>query len=374
LDLDVLACDVASKLSVQSFEQAVHAIAVLATHDLDPTIWEVSNEAFEMEAGCNVSCGGSKAYPLNPAADEHAHCLAGHRITFSFHVKPESSVMVQKRLGRGLEFLLSGGERNESLTSPVQEIEIDRILPNPHQPRETFESEPLDELRKSIERHGVLQPVVVRKVGDQFHLIAGERRWRACRDLGLKTIPAAVRDSTVEESLELALIENIQRQNLNPVEEARAYKKLVQQLGFTAEQVADQLGKSRPFVANRIRLLELEPPILDAVSRGTISAGHARALLGIKHADERRAAFAALLEGGGTVRQLESKSTTRVLRARPATRRDPNIAKLERELTDALSARVKIRVRGHRGVIQIRFEGLDDFDRLKQRLSLPLDN
>jgi ParB family transcriptional regulator, chromosome partitioning protein len=279
--------------------------------------------------------------------------------------------MVQKRLGRGLEFLLSGTERPESPSASAQDVEIARITPNPHQPRESFESEPLEELKKSIVRHGVLQPIVVRRVGDQFHLIAGERRWRACRDLGLKTIPATVRESTPDESLELALIENIQRQNLNPIEEARAYRKLVDQLGLTAEQIADHLGKSRPFVANRIRLLELEPPILDAVSRGTITAGHARALLGIKDPAERKAAFVALLEGGGTVRQVEDKATARVIRSRPAARRDPNIAKLERELTDALSARVKIRARGHRGVIQVRFESLDEFDRLRQRLSAP---
>lgn len=287
--------------------------------------------------------------------------------------------MIQKRLGRGLEFLLGGGgggSENErtpdpraAIESPAQELEVERIQPNPDQPRQIFEHESLDELKRSIQRHGVLQPIIVRREGDQVFLIAGERRWRACRELGMKTIPAIIRESSGQENLELALVENIQRQNLNAIEEAQAYQQLVSR-GLTVEQLADQLGKSRPFVSNRIRLLELEEPIRDAVSRGTITAGHARALLGIKDPDERRQAFRELLEGGGTVRTLEERASVRTRRKveKKATRPDPNIAKLEKELTEALASRTRIRSRGQRGVIQIRFESLDDFDRLLQKL------
>ncbi|MFO0980524.1 MAG: ParB/RepB/Spo0J family partition protein [Planctomycetota bacterium] len=280
--------------------------------------------------------------------------------------------MIQKRLGRGLEFLLGGSAAEPApnafpTSGAPRDVDVDRVLPNPDQPRQVFESEGLDELKKSIEKHGLLQPIIVRQEGEQFFLIAGERRWRACRELGLKTVPAIVRSPVGNQSLELALIENIQRQNLNPIEEARAYQQLVER-GLSVEQIAEAIAKSRPFVANRIRLLELDEPMRDAVSRGTISAGHARALLGIKDADERRQAFLALLEGGGTVREIERKGTARVQRPPLRKKLDPNVARLERDLTEALSARTRIRSRGQRGVIQIRFESLDEFDRLLQRL------
>src|SRR5690606_39716924 len=212
-------------------------------------------------------------------------------------------------LGRGLDALLPS---NFSLTEgsgdggKVVEIKIDEIVPNDQQPRRQFSEESLQELAASIEKKGVIQPIIVRKQpGGGYQIVAGERRWRACRLLGKKTIPALIKDYSDQQLLEIALIENIQREDLNPLEEARAYKALIEEYGLTQEEVAARVGKSRPFIANLMRLLNLAEPVQALVAGGQLSAGHARALLPLPAEGQVKLAEKIVREGL-SVRQCEA--------------------------------------------------------------------
>src|SRR6056297_389207 len=185
----------------------------------------------------------------------------------------------KKRLGKGLDALLSKSQ-GEKREHEIKDINVEKIKPNPFQPRDRFTEESLDELANSIENKGVLQPITVREVQyDNFELVTGERRWRAAKKAGLNTIPAIIRDFKDEEMMEVALIENLQREDLNPIEEAHAYKKMIDELEITQQEVAKRVSKSRSTVANTLRLLNLPPSVQEIVSRETISMGHARALL-----------------------------------------------------------------------------------------------
>ena len=214
---------------------------------------------------------------------------------------------VKRGLGRGLEALL-GDKPTADLTTPAPRglvhIAPARIAPNPNQPRQTFDPAALDELRASIAEFGVLVPIIVRPAGDDYELIAGERRWRAAAAAGLATIPAIVRQADERESLEVAIIENLQRENLDPLEEAMGFAHLMQTYGFTQERVAERLGRSRPAVANTLRLLTLPDSIKALVRDGSISAGHARALLAVP-SDRRAAAAQRIVREGLTVRAVE---------------------------------------------------------------------
>ncbi|HEY9180870.1 MAG TPA: ParB/RepB/Spo0J family partition protein, partial [Candidatus Baltobacteraceae bacterium] len=189
----------------------------------------------------------------------------------------------KRGLGRGLGALLGDPPATSATAAPlvdaIRQVPVDRIRPNPHQPRKTFDPQSLDELKASIAEHGVLVPVLVRERGDGFELIAGERRWRACAALQRATVPAIVRASDDRESLEVAIIENLQRENLNALEEAAGFAQLIDAHDFTQEQVAQRLGKSRPAVTNALRLLGLPEPIKALIADGSLSAGHARAIL-----------------------------------------------------------------------------------------------
>ena len=190
--------------------------------------------------------------------------------------------MEKKALGKGLKALI--GEPKEFIRTeipPVGSVDIDRIEPNPHQPREDFDEQKLAELIASIKTDGILQPILLRRAGDKYQIIAGERRWRAARKAGLSSIPAIVRDAADPEMLKIALIENLQRQDLNPIEEATAYRDLMEHHSLTQESLADYIGKNRSTIANILRLLGLPKKIQAHVSRGTISPGHARALLAL---------------------------------------------------------------------------------------------
>lgn len=215
----------------------------------------------------------------------------------------------KRGLGKGLEALIPSGSTRPA-SAEVQagavEIPVEQISPNPHQPRQTMNQEKLQELADSIAAHGLIQPLVVTRVGSNYQLIAGERRWRASQLAGLTTVPVIVKETSPQQMLELALVENIQRADLNPLEEAEAYAQLMEEFGLTQEAVAERVGKSRTAVANIVRLLNLPQEAREALAAGDISEGHARALLSLKKQREQLSLLATILNRGLNVRQTEA--------------------------------------------------------------------
>src|SRR6185295_6398494 len=216
--------------------------------------------------------------------------------------------MTRKALGRGLGALLSA-EGTATASEETNEIAIELIDPSALQPRIVFDDGKLDELSKSIRANGVVQPVLVRRKGTRFELIAGERRWRAAEMAGLIKIPAVVRNVSDDRVLEIALIENIQREDLNPIEEARAYKKLIETLGLTQETIGERVGRDRSYVTNYLRLLKLPEDLQELLQAGRISTGHARALLGVDHTDVQRRIARRIIE-----RDLSVRATAQLVR------------------------------------------------------------
>lgn len=288
--------------------------------------------------------------------------------------------MAKKPLGRGLSALL--GEPPTTAAAPAagpssaHEIDIDLISPNPDQPRTRFAEAQLDELAQSIAANGIVQPIVVRPKGDRFEIVAGERRWRAAQRAGLRKIPAVTREVSDDKLLELALIENIQRQELNPIEEAVAYRKLIDSIGLTQEEVADRVGRERSLIATTLRLLKLPAEVQELVAEGKLSAGHGRALL---MADNRviqlRVARAAI-ENAYSVRETE-RAVKRALAAgsqeapQPAKpKKDPNVTLAETKLMRRLGTNVKILSKGDgkAGKIEIEYYNTDDLDRIYQMI------
>ena len=208
----------------------------------------------------------------------------------------------RRALGRGLDALIPAVESKAG----AAEIPIARVSPNPHQPRQTISEESLAELAASIREHGVIQPLIVTQVGDEYQLIAGERRWRAAQLAGLTTVPALIKETTPQQMLELALVENVQRADLNPLEEASAYRQLMDEFGLTQEEVAERVGKSRTAIANTVRLLRLPDDVKEALATGRISEGHARALLALPTSRLQRQALAVIEQRGLNVRQTEA--------------------------------------------------------------------
>lgn len=271
-------------------------------------------------------------------------------------------------LGMGLEALLPDRLQSDFFLCPVEEIR-----PSVAQPRKHFEAESLDELARSIREKGVIQPLVLRKLpAGGYELIAGERRWRASQKAGLTEVPAILRKAEDEEILELALVENLQREDLNPLDEARAFKLLLDSSGRTQEEVAERIGKSRVAVANSLRLLQLPDEALDCLRTGAITAGHGRALLAAP-AERRVALLRQILQTGATVRQAEALAKRPARRAKAGgARRDADLKDLEQKLSKALGAKVSV-VPGRKkgaGSLSIRYESLDDLDRLLGLLSV----
>ncbi len=282
----------------------------------------------------------------------------------------------QSGLGRGLGALIPSRDLDEREVSPqtetvagvvVQNIPVDQIDPNPHQPRTFFDHTALEDLVNSIKEHGVLQPVVVTTKQDgRFELIVGERRLRASKIAGLGTIPAIVRSATEQEKMELALIENVQRSDLNPIEEARAYIRLMEEFGMTQDDVGQRVGKSRPQVGNTIRLLQLPEQIRHALEERRISTSNARTLLSLPTEEERLQMFDSLLTGQFTVRQTEA----RVGRTRQPKMADPNLASLENRLREVLGTRVNVKrdARGE-GEIRIAFYNEEDLQSVLKKIT-----
>ena len=255
--------------------------------------------------------------------------------------------MTRKPLGRGLGALLSA-EGTAPAREDTNEVAIDRIDRSPLQPRSNFDEGKLDELARSITANGVVQPVLLRRKGDRYELIAGERRWRAAQRAGLTKIPAVVREVPDENVLEIALIENIQREDLNPIEEARAYQKLIETLGLTQESVAQKVGRDRSYITNYLRLLKLPDDIQNLVQAGRLSTGHARTLLGLDHLDQQRRLARRIIEQDLSVRATEkivhrgaepSKSKPKGMHGQSE---DANVRAAESRLRRLFGTRVRI--------------------------------
>lgn len=278
--------------------------------------------------------------------------------------------MSKKALGRGLSALFSP---TTAIESDLLELGIDQIDPNPSQPRKFFADDKLEELAQSIRANGLIQPLVVRRTGENFQIIAGERRWRAAQRAGLMKVPCVIKEVREDEVLTLSLIENIQREELNPIEEANAYKSLVEQLHATQEEIARQVGKDRASIANSLRLLKLPAEIQRLVEDEKLSMGHARALLPIEHAEKQIKLAEQIIEQDLSVRETE-RLVKHHLEGRPAKVKAPvdpaiereqaNIKAAEMKLSKKLAAPVKIKFSEKGGAIEIKFISMDDLMRV----------
>lgn len=251
------------------------------------------------------------------------------------------------------------------------QIPLTEIVPNSEQPRKHFSHSELEDLVASIKQHGVLQPITVTEKDDGgYELIAGERRFRASQIAGIATVPAIVRSATRQEKLELALIENIQRQDLNAIEEAFSYRRLIDEFGLTQQLVSEKVGKSRSHIANLVRLLDLPDPIQKALIDGTLSMGKARAILSLESADEQIAMFKSMMGAEMSVRDVEQAVQQKGERSRKGSvRRDPNVMAQEQLLEERLGSKVRITQKGEKGTIVIEFHSRDELKRLLQDLT-----
>ncbi len=286
--------------------------------------------------------------------------------------------MARQALGRGLSALLG----DDTLTSPatdtvVNEIDIDLIRPNPEQPRTRFTESALDELAQSIAANGIVQPIVVRRRNETYEIVAGERRWRAAQRAGLRKIPVAVRDVSDDKLLELALIENIQRQELNPIEEANAYRKLIDNMGFTQEALSASVGKDRTLIATLLRLLKLPDDIQALIEDGKLSAGHGRALLLTDDVILQRRIARSVIEKSLSVRETERAvknsgvhRNKSIIVKNVGVSKDPNFAAAETKLRRRLGTNVSIvpNTKGLGGRLEIEYYNQEDLDRIYQTI------
>jgi ParB family chromosome partitioning protein len=284
--------------------------------------------------------------------------------------------MTRKALGRGLGALLSA-EGTATATEDASEITIDLIDSSALQPRSIFDEVKLEELAQSIGANGVVQPLLVRRKGPRYELIAGERRWRAAQRAGLTKVPVVIRNVSDDKVLELALIENIQREDLNPIEEARAYKKLIDTVGLTQESVADRVGRDRSYVTNYLRLLRLPNDLQELLQKGRLSTGHARTLLGLEETDAQRRIARKIIEQDLSVRATErlvrSLTQSAPMSGKPSTKtaaHDPNVRAAENKLRRQFGTQVKIvdAAGAAPGRIEFEFYNLSDLDRLYKLL------
>ena len=275
-------------------------------------------------------------------------------------------------LGRGVSVLIPEYNTPEEDASGVVELKLVDVEPNREQPRKRFDREKLEALTESVRTHGVIQPILVVKKGETYEIVAGERRWRAAKAAGLKVIPAIVRDYDRIKVMEVALIENLQREDLNPVEEAQGYKSLMQQFSMTQEQISERVGKSRSAVANALRLLNLPEEVLALVEAGTLSGGHAKAILGLQNQGDQMAVAQLVIEKGLSVRQVEQliKNKEKPKKTAPKTSAEVRMAvrDLERELSSCVGTKVKIKDNKGKGRIEISYYSHEELERLMEYL------
>ncbi len=279
-----------------------------------------------------------------------------------------SSLIPEKTQRYAVDAAPAQGKGNEVIKIPV-----DSVVPNPNQPRYFFDGENLDQLAASIREHGVVQPIIVTRLADgRFELIAGERRLRASKLIGATEIPAIVREADAQQKLELAIIENIQRHDLNAIEEAKAYKRLSEEFGLKQEEIAQKMGKGRAAVANTMRLLDLPVEIQRGVIEGKITEGHARAILGLDNPEKQRALYELILKDKLTVRDAENKVREITVpshkRKLGAPTSDPMLQDLENSLQQKLGTKIQIRKKGAVGKIMIDFFSEEEFEKLRQLL------
>lgn len=279
---------------------------------------------------------------------------------------------LSNKLGRGLDALIPGGSlADQPNTAGVSEISINLIDVNPHQPRTDFDEAALQDLASSIKKHGVLQPLVVSPSGDHYELIAGERRLRASKIAGLTTVPVIVRDVKEHEKLEMAIIENVQRADLNPIEEALSYRKLMEEFNYTQDQVAESLGKSRSLIANKVRLLTLPADMKRALRDGQITEGHAKALLAIPDENRRRALFERILGSGLNVRDAEKAAQKLSGKKRiviSGSADDVMLRQLADDLKVFLGTKVAIKSGRKGGKIEIDYYSQEELSRIYQKI------
>ena len=281
--------------------------------------------------------------------------------------------MNRKALGKGINALIPEFEIGvpEEEHSSTKDLLVEEILPNRMQPRSFFDDKKLEELVASINEHGILQPVVVQKADSGYELIVGERRWRASKKLGLKKIPAVIREVSNEQSLEIAIIENIHRQDLNPIEEAEAYARLTKEFAMTQEMVADKVGKSRTAVTNTLRLLKLSGSIKEDLISGRISMGHARALLGLENSKKMEALRKEIVKQDLTVRQAENRANKLKIGSDKnsvysGSQKDIFIKDLEKDLARRLGTKVEISPKKNGGKLVVVYYSDEDLERIQQ--------
>lgn len=279
------------------------------------------------------------------------------------------AAMKKGGLGRGIDMIFSDNEKKNEETTGVTTVRIALVEPKVGQPRKNFDAEELQNLALSIAQYGIIQPITVRKVGDMYRIIAGERRWRAARMAGLSEIPVVIMDADEQKSAEMALVENIQRQNLNPIEEAEAIEALMDEFGLTQDEASKRIGRSRSSVANLLRLLDLPDSVREYVSSGALSAGHAKAILALENKDRTEEAAKTVIAAEMSVRDTEKlikkMNAEKANVDKPAPAEGINYTReLERKVEKALGRRVKIKENGKLSSISIGYTDYEDLEKV----------
>lgn len=278
-------------------------------------------------------------------------------------------------LGRGLEALIPDAYENvkEKSETGLTQVDINKLSPNESQPRRTFDDDKLQELAISIKENGIIQPIIVMKTGDFYQIIAGERRWRAAKIAGLKKVPVIIKELTEKEIMEISLIENLQREDLNPIEEAMAYKRLIDEYSFTQDEIAKRIGKSRPVITNSLRLLNLDTRVIQYIIEGTISEGHGRVLAGIESNELQYEIAKKIIDDNLNVRQTEklAKMSGKNKGAKKDnTKKDIFLKEIEDKLKSTLGTKVIINKGKRKGKIEIEYYSQEDLNRILDILNI----
>lgn len=277
-----------------------------------------------------------------------------------------------KALGRGLEALFNDAQTDEKKETDIMYIDIHKITPNLNQPRKQFNPDKINDLSESIQVHGVIQPIIVKSIDAGYEIIAGERRWRAAKKSGLKEIPCIIKEIDEKHHMLLAMIENLQREDLNALEEAKAFEHMMKSYEMTQEEVSKNVGKSRPYIANALRLLKLPESIQELLLDNKISSGHARALINIKDPNLQSALAQEIIDKGLSVRQIENATDRKKSKKRKAKRhvnKDAQLLSIEDDLKKVLGTKVSINHKGKKGKLEIEYYSQEELERLIELLT-----